>query len=178
MAEDTQIPLTPEAIISMSSIADRDFSVQNTLMAKATLWLAFTCMLCKGEYSHSGVNSNPLKSEHITISKNSLTLHFPAGWKAKNRCTTIKYSYIEGTCSKAYAALHNYQKVCATMTLATSDSFFLTDNGKPLDNYIWTPFFNHMLDHLDWHGLHITTHSLHIGGATVRLHNEEDHLEI
>ena len=35
-----------------------------------------------------------------------------------------------------------------------------------------------MLDHSDWHGLHITTHSLRIGGVTVRLHNEEDHLEI
>ena len=162
----------------MSSIADRDFLVQNALMAKAALWLAFTCMLHKGEYSHSGVNSNPLKTEHITICKNSLTLHFPEGWKAKNRCTTIKYSYVEGTCSKAYAALHNYQKVCTTMTQATSDSFFLMDDGKPLDNYILAPFFNHMLDHSDWHGLQITTHSLHIGGATVRLQNGEDHLEI
>ena len=140
VAEDTHIPLTPEAIISMSSIADRDFSVKNALMAKVALWLAFTCMLRKGEYSHSGVNSNPLKTEHITISKNSLTLHFPEGWKAKNRCTTIKYSYIEGTHSKVYAALCNYQKVHATMTLATSDSFFLMDDGKPLDNYIWAPF--------------------------------------
>ena len=94
VTEDTCIPLTPEAIISMSSIADRDFLVQNTLMAKAALWLAFTCMLCKGEYSHSRVNSNPLKTEHITICKNSLTLHFPEGWKAKNRCTTIKYFYV------------------------------------------------------------------------------------
>ena len=83
VTEDTHIPLTPEAVISMSSKADRDFSVHNTLMAKAALWLAFTCMLCKGEYSHSGVNSNPLKTEHITICKNSLTLHFPEGWKAK-----------------------------------------------------------------------------------------------
>ena len=176
--EDTRIPLTPEAIISMSSLADRDFLVQNTLMAKAALWLAIMCMLCKGEYSHSGVNSNPLKTEHITISKNSLTLHFPEGWKAKNRCTTIKYSYVEGTRSKVYAALHNYQKICATMTLATSNSFFLMDDGKPLDNYIWSPFFNYMLDHSDWHGLQITTHSLCIGGATVRLNNGEDHLEI
>ena len=64
------------------------------------------------------------------------------------------------------------------MTLATSDNFFLMDNGKPLDNYIWAPIFNHMLDHSDWHGLQITTHSLCIGGATVRLHNGEDHLEI
>ena len=79
VTEDTRIPLTPEAIISISSIADRDFSVKNALMAKATLWLAFTCMLRKGEYSHSRVNSNPLKTEHITISRNSLTLHFPEG---------------------------------------------------------------------------------------------------
>ena len=140
VTEDTCIPLTPEAIISMSSIADRDFSVQNALMAKATLWLAFTCMLRKGEYSHSRVNSNPLKTEHITICKNSLTLHFPEGWKAKNRCTTIKYSYVEGNRSKAYAALRNYQKVRATMTQATSDSFFLMDDGKPLDNYTGSPF--------------------------------------
>ena len=59
VAEDTHIPLTPEAIISMSSIADRDFSVQNALMAKAALWVAFTCMLHKGEYSHSGVKFQP-----------------------------------------------------------------------------------------------------------------------
>ena len=140
VTEDTCIPLTPEAIISMSSIADRDFSVQNALMAKATLWLAFTCMLRKGEYSHSRVNSNPLKTEHITISKNSLTLDFPEGWKAKNRCTTIKYSYVEGNRSKAYAALCNYQKICATMNLATSDTFLLMDDGKPLDNYTGPPF--------------------------------------
>ena len=83
VTEDTRIPLTPEAILSMSSIADRDFLVQNALMAKAAIWLAFTCMLRKGEYSHSGVNSNPLKTEHITISRNSLTLHFPEGGKPK-----------------------------------------------------------------------------------------------
>ena len=166
VTEDTRFPITPEAIISMSSIADRDFLVQNALMAKAALWLAFTCMLRKGEYSHSRVNSNPLKTEHITISRNSLCIFLKVG-KPKNRCTTIKYSYVEGTRSKAYAALRNYQKICDTMTLATSDSFFLTDDGKPLDNYIWSPFFNHMLDHSDWHGLQITTHSLRIGGTTV-----------
>ena len=64
------------------------------------------------------------------------------------------------------------------MPISTSDNFLLTDEGRPLDHYIWTPLFNHMLNHSDWHDLQITTHSLCIGGATVCHHSGEEKMEI
>ena len=176
--DDTRLPLTPEAIISMSSVADRDFSLKNAIMVKAALWLAFTCMLRWGEYSYSGQCSTPLKTEHITITRHSVTLHFSEGWKWKNRHTTLKYPYVAGTHSRAYSLLCNYHKLRASMSFTSTDIFFVTDEGRPLDQYVWTPLFNHMVDHSDWYDLNLTTHSLRIGGATLCHHNGEEKLEI
>ena len=176
--DDTYLPLIPEAIISMSSVTDRDFSLKNAIMVKAALWLTFTCMLRWGEYSYSGQNSTPLKTEHITITRHSVTLHFSEGWKWKNRCTTLKYPYVASTHSKAYSALCNYHKLRTSMSFTTTDIFFVIEERRPLDQYIWSPLFNHIVNHSDWYNLNLTTHSLCIGGTMLCHHNGEEKLEI
>ena len=64
------------------------------------------------------------------------------------------------------------------MTFATTDIFFVTEEGRPLNQYIWSPLFNHMVNHSEWYNLNLTTHSLHIGSAMLHHHNGKEKLEI
>ena len=138
-------------------------------MVKGAIWLGFTCMLRRSEYhkAEKGRGSYALKEEGVSVNREQVSITFTKGWKYSNVRRTLDFNYIPGTEENAYRAIKNYivmRELLAPMT----DQFLVTEDGAPLDKYMWSPFFNHLVDHSAWVGLNLMPHSLRIEGASAR----------
>ena len=152
-SEDSWLPVTVEMIEEWEKVADRDLSPKSAVMVKGTIWLGFTCMLRRSEYhkAEKGRGSYALKEEGVSVNREQVSVTFAEGWKYSNVRWTLDFNYIPGTEEKAYRAIKNYI-VMRKLMAPTTDQFLVTEDGAPLDKYMWSPFFNHLVDHSAWVG--------------------------
>ena len=166
-SEDSRLPVTVDMMNEWETVADWDLSPKSAVMVKGAIWLGFTCMLQRNEYhkAEKGRGSYALKTNGVSVDREKVTITFAEGWKFINVCRMLEFDYVPGTQAKAYRAIKNYLTM-RELLAPTTDQFLVTEDGAPLNKYMWSPFFNHLVDHSSWVGLNLTLHSLHIGGAS------------
>ena len=164
--DDSRVPLLTTMIPEYSEIIDAFASVKNAIMVKCFLWVGVTCMLRRGEYSLSGVQSYPVTVDRIRANERGIYFNFE-GWKKNNRRRGFLFPWIGDTQEVALRCFKNYVKVRATIK-TDSDQFFIVDDGSPLGAFMLDAFLHTMTDHSSYKGLRISSHSIRIGGATSR----------
>ena len=165
--EDNRIPITHALITELSKIADRDFTPKTALCIKAAMWVSFTAMLRAAEGIYKPDTGRTITTDKLVLTDRAFTITF-TGWKLQNKIKSIEYPYVKGTEEEAAQAICRYLKACPAIAKTKENALFVNDNGDALDRHTLELLWHHLVDHSTYKGLHITLHSMRIGGATAR----------
>ena len=174
--EDKRVPVTLKMLQEFEQICDRDFPPYLAITTKCMVWFGTFCMLRTSEL----VGPNPHKdsaADHALLFENvclfnnngqegvNVTL---LSWKSSLSSTSLFFPFV------AYFPhvakwLNKYLKI--RPPTSSSKHFFVTENGTAISNPFFTQVFNHLVDHSSWAGLHMSSHSMRAGGATICYHH-------
>ena len=173
--EDNRIPLTPKLIHQMSTIFDRDLDPYTAILFKAMVSFGTFCMariseMCSVQQESNQSNDHAVTAENVSLSykERGVTVTFLHS-KSARRPQTIFFQAAP-LFEEAFDCISNYAKV--RPSTKGSDPFFLLADCSRVSYHYFTRCFNHAVDHSDWIGLNVASHSMRIAGASIRYKNK------
>ena len=176
--EDTRIPATIQLLHELGSIFDRDLGSYEAITMKAMIWTATFCMLRCSEYCKNDTtsehNDHALLRNNITILPDGISVTFES-WKGHIGSQTLFFPNMP-----EFKPVRKWLKqyLLIRPTHNETPQLFTTAPGKPFDQRLFNQYFHHAVDHSRWVGLNLATHSLRIGGVTIRHTAKVDTAEI
>ena len=178
LTEDNRIPLSKPLIQQMCAIFDRDFNPYMAIMLKAMVWLGTCCMLRVSELAGTGTGIDCVahRDHSIQFEDFAMFTHpkYPSisltmkSWKHSARGKTLYFPI-----QQYFLPVLTWMERYLVLWGDAPGPLFKLETGHHNDLY---PLFNcafaHAVDHTEWFGLSISSHSMRIAGAT--WHYEEN----
>ena len=166
--QDTRLPATEKLLDQMCRIFDRDLNPYNAILIKAVIWLAINCILRISEYAEtiSSASRHVLPFKDVIQDEGGILVNFSSHkWCSQEK--TLYFPFI-GSKEQDKEAIAAYLAI--RLEVSEDHPFFLNPNCTPITDDFVTKMVRHGVEHSDWYSLKLTSHSLHIGRATVRYH--------
>ena len=179
--EDNRIPLSHPLIDQLCMAFDRDFTPYIAVTLKAVLWLGICCMLRLSELAGPQMTNQPdhsLQYDDFCLSQGrdvggnsvigiSISLR---SWKLNSRGKTLFFPV-----HHCFQPVIKAMKDFLTLRGSSPGHLFTLEGGARwfFSNFFFRAFAR-AVDHSDWCGLAVSTHSMRITGATWCYENHED----
>ena len=164
--QDTQLPATEKLMNQLCRIFDRDLGPYKAILIKAVLWLALNCMLRISEYAETigSACCHVLPYKDVIPDEAGILVNFSSHkWCQQEKTLYFPYLGSKGQDKEAIAAY-----LAVRPDVSGDHPFLLNPDCTPVTDDFINKMMCHGVEHSDWYSLKVTSHSMQIGGATVR----------